>query len=92
MNHLSLDICGNTAVFTFTLFGILCTISIFILIFLRKEISRKIFFSAGFLLIILALLYTVQYEYHSCRPSDWGGSYTEYEFQMLPKNIFPIKK
>jgi len=87
----TIAVCGNTTIIHFILFGPICLFLVIIFILFRTKVRKKTFLLIESLLIILFLLYSVQYEHYSCRPSMGGGDFKQYKQHFFPTNIFPIK-
>ncbi len=87
----TLAVCGTTTIISFILLGPFCLLLGIIFYLFRAKINKKIFLSIEILLIITFLLYSVQYEHYSCRPSMGGGDFKQYKQHFFPTNIFPIK-
>lgn len=91
MDHFTttIPLCGVRITLTFVLLGMIFLILAIILPFFRKKISKFLFLATELCIVLIALLYSFQYEFEEC--GSYISASTRYEFIVFPKNIFPIK-
>jgi len=91
MPYQTIALCGTTTIITFIFLGPLCLLLAIILAIYYKKIVSKLFIMIEIILILLFLIYTINYTIYECKPSSGGGKYIEYEYQLLPNGISPYQ-
>ncbi len=91
MPYQTIALCGTTTLISIIFLGPICLILAVTFAFIYHSISSKLFITIEIILILIFLIYTVNYTIYKCRPSSGGGAYYEYEYRLLPNGISPYQ-